>query len=46
MRVTNPISISLTNTRRLNAAQSALFTPDSDYETPRASDIYLITEPW
>lgn len=47
MRVqTQPISFSLTNTRRLNAAQSALFTPDSDYETERASDIYLITEPW
>lgn len=43
---TRPISISFTNTRRLNSAQSALFTPGSDYETERASDIYLIAEPW
>ncbi|KZV79511.1 hypothetical protein EXIGLDRAFT_782188, partial [Exidia glandulosa HHB12029] len=27
-------------------AQSALFTPGSGYETERASDIYLIAEPW
>ena len=38
--------MSLTNTRRLNAAQSALFTPGSAFESESPPDIFLITEPW
>ena len=43
---TRPITLSLTNTRRLNDAQGALFVPGSLFDTERAPDIYLVTEPW
>ena len=43
---THPVRVSMTNTCRHNDSQSALFTPGSLFETPLASDIYLITEPW
>ena len=46
IETTRPIRVSLTNTRRHNLSQLALFTPGSSYSTQFAPDLYLITEPW
>ena len=46
IETTRPIRVSLTNTRRHNLSQLALFTPGSSYSTQLAPDLYLITEPW
>ena len=44
IETTRPIRVSLTNTRRHNLSQLALFTPGSSYSTQYAPDLYLITE--